>query len=71
MYPLKDWKAKLERAHFLKVQSDKIPVCNTYCTLAVIFFHTDSNSTDFNVARFFTARKWLGQKIGGGGREGH
>ena len=25
--PKKDWKAKLERAHFFKVQSGKITVC--------------------------------------------
>ena len=27
MNPSTDWKAKLERAHFLKVQSDRITVC--------------------------------------------
>ena len=27
MNPLEDWKAKLERAHFFKVQSGKITVC--------------------------------------------
>ena len=27
MNPYKDWKTKLDRAHFLKVQLCKIPVC--------------------------------------------
>jgi hypothetical protein len=27
MNPYTDWKAKLERAHFFKVQSDRITVC--------------------------------------------
>ena len=27
MDPLKDWKVKLERAHFVKVQSGRITVC--------------------------------------------
>ena len=29
--PYKDWKVKLERAHYSKVQSGKITVCSKFC----------------------------------------
>ena len=37
--PQKDWKVKLERAHFSKVESGKITVCSVHTALALESLH--------------------------------